>query len=198
MRGYHVYKVLWSRALEKHSSLCAKLILNRDQLVKYLGFPLPELEIIYPICVKGCQKIRDAEFLEDVQFIFLCISENRFAQKNIFYLKTTNYFLSFSTLSSLSLVFCLLFPSLLPSTLFPPSFTPQLFISSSYFHLLSEIPSFHPFLPLSVLVLGFQPVNYTVKEGGNQVELIVVVLNGTIGSDITLSVTTSDGSAVGM
>ena len=58
-----------SLALEKHSSLYAKLILNRDQLVKYLGFPLPELEIIYPICAKGCQKIRDAEFLEDIRYI---------------------------------------------------------------------------------------------------------------------------------
>ena len=32
--------------------------------MKYLGFPLPELEIIYSICAKGCRKIRDAEFLE--------------------------------------------------------------------------------------------------------------------------------------
>ena len=47
-----------SRALEKLSSLCAKLILNRDQLVKYFGFPLPELEIIYPICAKGCRIFR--------------------------------------------------------------------------------------------------------------------------------------------
>ena len=46
-------KYCGSRALEKHSSLCAKLILNRDQLVKYLGFPLHELEIIYPFCAKG-------------------------------------------------------------------------------------------------------------------------------------------------
>ena len=34
----------------------------------YLGFPLPELEIIYPICAKGCRKIRDAEFLEDIRY----------------------------------------------------------------------------------------------------------------------------------
>ena len=62
-------KYCGSRALEKHSSLCAKLILNRDQLVKYFGFPLPELEIIYPICAKGClKKIRDAEFLEDIRY----------------------------------------------------------------------------------------------------------------------------------
>ena len=60
-------KYCGSRALEKHSSLCAKLILNRDQLVKYLGFPMPELEIIYPICAKGWRKIRDAEFLEDIR-----------------------------------------------------------------------------------------------------------------------------------
>ena len=59
-------KYCGSRALEKLSSLCTKLILNRDQLVKYLGFPMPELEIIYPICAKGCRKIRDAEFLEDI------------------------------------------------------------------------------------------------------------------------------------
>ena len=59
-------KYCGSRALEKHSS---QLILNRDQLVKYLGFPLPELEIIYPICAKGCRKIRDAEFLEDIRYI---------------------------------------------------------------------------------------------------------------------------------
>ena len=44
------------RALEKYSSLCAKLIQNRDQLVKYLGFPLPELEIIYPFCAKGADR----------------------------------------------------------------------------------------------------------------------------------------------
>ena len=62
-------KYCGSRALEKHSSLCAKLILNRDQFVKYLGFPLPELEIIYPICVKGCRKIRDTEFLEDIRYM---------------------------------------------------------------------------------------------------------------------------------
>ena len=62
-------KYCGSQALEKHSSLCAKLILNRDQLVKYLGIKLPELEIIYPICAKGCRKIRDAEFLEDIRYI---------------------------------------------------------------------------------------------------------------------------------
>ena len=61
-------KYCGSRTLERLSSLCAKLILNRDQLVKYLGFPLPELEIIYPICAKGCRKIRDAEFLEDIRY----------------------------------------------------------------------------------------------------------------------------------
>ena len=37
--------------------------------MKYLGFTLPELEIIYPICAKGCRKIRDAEFLEDIRYI---------------------------------------------------------------------------------------------------------------------------------
>ena len=62
-------KYCGSRALEKLSSLCAKLILNRDQLVKYLRFPMPELEIIYPICEKGCRKIRDAKFLEDIRYI---------------------------------------------------------------------------------------------------------------------------------
>ena len=61
-------KYCGSRVLEKLSSLCAKLILNRHQLVKYFGFPLPELEIIYPICAKGCRKIRDAEFLEDIRY----------------------------------------------------------------------------------------------------------------------------------
>ena len=29
---------------------------------------MPELEIIYPICAKGCRKIRDAEFLEDIRY----------------------------------------------------------------------------------------------------------------------------------
>ena len=71
--GYHVYKVLWEpRVGETFIALHemnTKLILNRDQLVKYLGFPLPELEIIYPICAKGCRKMRDAEFLEDIQYI---------------------------------------------------------------------------------------------------------------------------------
>ena len=37
----------------------------------YLGSPLPELEIIYPICVKGCRFFfRDAEFLEDIRYIY--------------------------------------------------------------------------------------------------------------------------------
>ena len=68
MRDYHVTKYCGSRTLEKHSSLCAKLILNTDQLVKYLGFPLPELEIIYPTCARrDAEKIRDAEFLEDIR-----------------------------------------------------------------------------------------------------------------------------------
>ena len=49
----------------------SKLILNRDQLVKYFGFPLPELEIIYHFCAKGCRKIRDAEFLEDIGYFDL-------------------------------------------------------------------------------------------------------------------------------
>ena len=48
VRGYHLYKVLWEPRVG-------------DQHVKYFGFPLPELEIIYPICAKGCRKIRDAE-----------------------------------------------------------------------------------------------------------------------------------------
>ena len=69
VHSYHVTKYCGSRALEKISSLCTKLILNRDQLVKYLGFPMPELEIIYPFCAKGCRKIRDAEFLEDIRYI---------------------------------------------------------------------------------------------------------------------------------
>ena len=30
---------------------------------------MPELEITYPICAKGCRKIRDAEFLEDIRYI---------------------------------------------------------------------------------------------------------------------------------
>ena len=63
-------KYCGSLALEKLSSLCMKLILNRDQLVKYLGFPMPELEIIYSICAKGCRKIRDAEFLEDIRYVY--------------------------------------------------------------------------------------------------------------------------------
>ena len=64
--GYHVYTVLWEQRVGELLSLCTKLILNRDQLVIYLGFPMPELEIIYPICAKGCRKIRDPEFLEDI------------------------------------------------------------------------------------------------------------------------------------
>ena len=78
--GYHVYKVLWEpRVGEKHSLLCTKLILNRDQLVKYLGFPVPELEIIYPICAKGCRKIRDAKFLEDIRYTYYNVSASRHA-----------------------------------------------------------------------------------------------------------------------
>ena len=41
--------------------------------MKYLGFPLPELEIIYPICAKGCRKIRDAEILEDIRYMMFAI-----------------------------------------------------------------------------------------------------------------------------
>ena len=67
-------KYCGSRALEKLPLLCAKLILNRDQLVKYLGFPLPELETIYPICAKGCRKIRDAESLEDIRYVMTYIT----------------------------------------------------------------------------------------------------------------------------
>ena len=66
VRGYHVYKVLWEPRVGE-TFITLREILNRDQLVKYLGFPLPELEIIYPICAKGCRKIRNAEFLEDIQ-----------------------------------------------------------------------------------------------------------------------------------
>ena len=36
--------------------------------MKYLGFPLPKLETIYPIWAKGCRKIRDAEFFEDIRY----------------------------------------------------------------------------------------------------------------------------------
>ena len=36
--------------------------------MKYLGFPLPKLETIYPILAKGCRKIRDAEFFEDIRY----------------------------------------------------------------------------------------------------------------------------------
>ena len=32
---------------------------------------MPELEIIYPICAKGCRKIRDVEFLEDIRVLNL-------------------------------------------------------------------------------------------------------------------------------
>ena len=69
VRSYHVYKSTVGAARWRNSLLYAKLILNRDQLVKYFGFPLPELEIIYPICAKGCRKIREAEFLEDIRYI---------------------------------------------------------------------------------------------------------------------------------
>ena len=37
-----------------------------------------------------------------------------------------------------------------------------------------------------------------MSEGGVQVELQVVVLDGTIGTNITLSVTTNDRTAIGM
>ena len=69
VRGYHIYKVLWEPHVGE-TFITLHKILNRDQLVKYLGFPLLELEIIYPNCVKGCRKIRDAEFLEDIRYIF--------------------------------------------------------------------------------------------------------------------------------
>ena len=59
-------KYCGSRTLENLSSLCTKLILNRGNIWDYL--PMPELEIIYPICAKGCRKIRDAKFLEDIRY----------------------------------------------------------------------------------------------------------------------------------
>ena len=34
---------------------------------------MAELEIIYPICAKGCRKMRDAEFLEDIRYSMLSI-----------------------------------------------------------------------------------------------------------------------------
>ena len=68
VRSYHVYKVLREPRVEETFIALTKLILNRDQLVKYFGFPLPELEIIYPICAKGCRIIRDAEFFEDIRY----------------------------------------------------------------------------------------------------------------------------------
>ena len=73
--------------LEKLSSLCAKLILIRDQLVKYLGFPLPELEIIYPICVRGCRKIRDAECLEDILVLIHAVLTLILTRTTILYLQ---------------------------------------------------------------------------------------------------------------
>ena len=44
--------------------------------MKYLGFPLPKLETIYPIWAKGCRKIRDAEFLEDIRYFRINLIEN--------------------------------------------------------------------------------------------------------------------------
>ena len=61
VRGYNIYKALWEPRVGE-TFIALREILNKDQLVKYLGFPLPELDIIYPICAKGCQKIRNAEF----------------------------------------------------------------------------------------------------------------------------------------
>ena len=55
VRGYHVYKVLWEPRVGE-TFITLREILNGDQLVKYLGFPLPKLEIIYPICAKGSRK----------------------------------------------------------------------------------------------------------------------------------------------
>ena len=69
VRGYHVYKVLWEpRVGETFIALHKIYSKYRDQLVIYLGFPMPELEIIYPICAKGCRNIRDVEFFEDIRY----------------------------------------------------------------------------------------------------------------------------------
>ena len=56
-------KYCGSRALEKLSLLCTKLILNRDQLVKYLGFPMPELDYL-PFVRRVVEKLKMPNFLK--------------------------------------------------------------------------------------------------------------------------------------
>ena len=56
VRSYNVYKVLWEPRVGK-TFIALHEILNRDQLVKYLGYPLPEFEIIYiPHLCEGMPK----------------------------------------------------------------------------------------------------------------------------------------------
>ena len=38
---------------------------------------MPKLETIFPICVKGCRIIRDAEFLEDIRYFDKSLAEHR-------------------------------------------------------------------------------------------------------------------------
>ena len=59
--------------------------------MKYLGFPLPELETIYPICARGCRKIRDAKFLEDIRYIICNRPREKVRQVGIFFLQISYY-----------------------------------------------------------------------------------------------------------
>ena len=62
VHGYHVYKVLWEPRVGETFIALREINSKYRPNCEVFGIPLPELETIYPICAKGCRKIRDAEF----------------------------------------------------------------------------------------------------------------------------------------
>lgn len=52
-----------------------------------------------------------------------------------------------------------------------------------------------PSITLSVVTVGFAPQNYTVSEEGGSVNLVVMLLQGTLERDISVPFFTSSGTA---
>ena len=50
----------------------------------------------------------------------------------------------------------------------------------------------------TVVVIGFQPDQYTVDEDAGSVNFTVLVIDGQLGSDVVVVFFTEDGSAQGM
>ncbi len=58
---------------------------------------------------------------------------------------------------------------------------------------MSSLFPFH--YPLPVVTVGFAPQNYTVSEEGGSVNLVVMLLQGTLERDISVPFLTSSGTA---